>query len=151
MDRVINVNSLAEAMAIISQIEKSLEKPPYEEMLKENSSIVGDRTRKNFLNSESPDGTPWAPLKYRVGMPLILTGLMMTQALSAAASPVISGQTAVINPDEPFYNLFHLFGTRNMPARPWIGVSEETVDEMADADVGILCDFLFSNLGKNAA
>lgn len=106
---------------------------PHTAILEEACGIVGDRTRNNFIRGEAPDGTKWAARKDNKGHPLlILSGLLMTQALSACASPRISGHNALISVPEPDYGIFHITGTKNMPARPWLGVSDEDVQEMAD-------------------
>lgn len=89
--------------------------------------------RNNFTGGHDPDGTPWKPLKWRSGRPLILTGLLMNSAYLAAQHVELRNGTEICaTMQQPFYWPFHEFGTRNIPARPFFGASKETVRDLAD-------------------
>lgn len=74
----------------------------------------------------------WAPIKYRDGKILYLSGEMYRQAL-AAVSAGLRGRTrdrAEFLMLDPFYAETHQFGDpgRNIVARPFFGVSPETTE-----------------------
>lgn len=89
--------------------------------------------RRNFAGGHDPDGVPWKPLKWRVGRPLILTGLLMNSAYQAAQAVQLRNGTEIMaSLSQPFYWLFHEYGTSRIPARPFFGPSAETVQGLAD-------------------
>ena len=88
--------------------------------------------RRNFGESCDPDGNAWAPLKYRVGKPLILTGLMMNSAYLAAQNVRLQGQQIFAELAGPMYWMFHEYGTAKIPARPFFGPRADTVQGLAD-------------------
>lgn len=89
--------------------------------------------RRNFANGHDPDGNPWAPLKWRVGKPLILTGLLMNSAyLAAQHAQLRNGTEIMATLSQPSYWMFHEYGTSRIPARPFFGPSAETVQGLAD-------------------
>ena len=79
-----------------------------------------------FTNSHSPAGEPWAPIHHRIGKPLIKTGLLFSAALTAIYNGVTTRNSLTITVDQPFYGVFHQFGTARIKARPWLGITEKT-------------------------
>lgn len=77
-----------------------------------------------FDTSTAPDGTPWRPLKYREGRPLLLTHRLKSEAQYAAKEMQITPRGLIIEQSQPFYYKFHQLGTRTIPARPWLGLSD---------------------------
>lgn len=110
------------------------------------SKQISEDTANNYLESRSPDGVPWLPLKWRIGMPLILTGMMMEKSVLACRHPAITGGGGqfdmLITLDTPFYFPYHQFGTYRIPQREFFGIRPETeasFDQMLeDAIVGEL-------------
>src|ERR1035438_7964586 len=135
----LRANSISDAIGIIEGIQRRAVKPPMQKTLRNAAEYVRLRTLANFMNSEDPDGNPWAPLKYRKGRILVKTGLLFTQAVAAGSSPVISDDSLLISVPEPTYGIFHLTGTRNMPARPWLGLNEKMVEEIGDGAAKSAC------------
>ena len=89
--------------------------------------------RRNFAEAHDPDGNPWAPLRWRIGRPLILTGLLMNSAYLAAQTVQLRNGTEIMATlAQPPYWKFHEYGTRRIPARPFFGPSADTVQELAD-------------------
>lgn len=89
--------------------------------------------RNNFASGSDPDGNPWAPLKWRTGKPLILTGLLMNSAYLAAQQVQLRNGTEIMATlAQPSYWMFHEYGTRKIPARPFFGPSADTVQGLAD-------------------
>lgn len=89
-----------------------------------------------FEREQSPEGEAWKPLDedYRVrrfeqgytGNKLHRTGMLI------ASVGVDYGDTfAVIGAGEP-YGQYHQLGTKKMPARPFIGLGQDGVDEIVD-------------------
>jgi phage gpG-like protein len=83
-----------------------------------------------FDTSTAPDGTPWRPLKYRTGKPLVLTWRLRSEAQRAAKDMEITGRGLLITQSEPYYYRYQLFGTSKIPARPWLGISEVALHEI---------------------
>lgn len=145
----IECKTLAEAVQALERIVARLRNAPTRPILEMCGRMVHVRTLKNFLDSEAPDGTPWAPVRWRPGWrpgltykPLIRTGLLMTSAAKATASPSFWGDSTIaglnIDASVPWYGERHLTGEGNMPARPWLGVSEPMVDEMNDRSADMM-------------
>ena len=89
--------------------------------------------KRNFGEAQSPDGRRWAPLKYRSGMPLILTGTLLRAAVDAMRTAKFDGRAVIIGMSgTPKYWGVHQYGWRRVPARPYFGARAETVAELAD-------------------
>lgn len=81
-----------------------------------------------FDQSRSPEGVPWAPLKARASLPLILTGKLRKASIRAAEAAVISGgrMAAKLASSAVRYGRFHQQGTKTIPKRRFFGYSKET-------------------------
>lgn len=90
-----------------------------------------------FASGRDPvTGLPWAPLKWRVGQILVLTGYLRQKVREAADGPVpIAGGVKLTFPVDPFYGVFHQLGTRRVPQRRFFGSSPKTYDEARAAVV----------------
>lgn len=89
--------------------------------------------QKNFQESRSSAGVAWAPLKWRSGRALILTGVLMHAAVAFAAQSVTrvpGGVQIAFQMSEPSYWSYHQSGTAKIPARPFLGPRGETVAEL---------------------
>lgn len=79
-----------------------------------------DLVREGFDRSRAPSGQPWRPLarsrpRGRPGRrPLVDTGTLRAWASHAMV------QGAAATWDAPLYGAFHQFGTRTIPARPFL-------------------------------
>jgi phage gpG-like protein len=92
-----------------------------------------DDVRRNFQESRGPDLTPWAPLKYRLGKPLILTGALMAAAVGTASRAAWDGAVATMpQMSAPRYWSYHQYGAGRVPARPFYGPRPDTVRELAE-------------------
>lgn len=100
--------------------------------------IIVDAVRQCFVESRSPDGIGWMPLKYRSGKALILTGLLMREALAAAerTSFTKAGGTVMIRSvlDRPHYAMFHQFGAprARIPIREFFGLGMTDVERVVE-------------------
>lgn len=115
--------------------------------------VIGEMLRSStverFDASEGPDGTPWKPSKRALkegGKTLVKTGgsgLMGSIDYEASPDHVVVGSNKV-------YARIHQLGGKtgrghavDMPARPYLGISEEDIDEAR----AILADHLVGMLG----
>lgn len=71
-------------------------------------------------------GTPWAPLKYRPGQILVLTGALRAAALAAVDAARPSGWGVTVTLDNPAYAGVHQNGSKRVPRRRFFGISPET-------------------------
>lgn len=109
-------------------------------VLNEIGSILEDSSRKRFETERAPDGTPWAPLseKYKAWKAKkgLMTGILKARrgdlAVSPKWDPPAADSVTVTAYDRRA--VFHQFGTRRgIPARPFLGVSEEDREDIMDA------------------
>lgn len=110
----------------------------------EMGEVIAEDTQRAFALQQDPETeAKWAPPKSvpmrnpRTGKRrpqpirlLILTGDLITAALNAVKNPNITKKTMTIRIWEPFYAIFHQFGTKTIPARPFIGLSKR-LEELA--------------------
>lgn len=68
-----------------------------------------------FRKSQDPYGTPWRPLKYRQGKPLLDTGRLRAAAVGQPADLTTGAVVRVVIPVE--YASYHQDGTRTIPRR----------------------------------
>lgn|SRR3990167_8048808 len=126
--QVLKARSIPEAMQMIEDICRRAADPPRGKVLRNSAEYVRIRTLQNWLNQEDPEGNPWKPVKRKMPPPILVqTGLMMTQAAAAGSSPKITNNEMLISAPMPKYNIFHL------ESRPWLGVNEKMIDEIAVA------------------
>ena len=145
-DQKVECKSLWDVVKQLVGIKKRIEEAPLRKVMESIANTVHLQTVKGFLDSHDPDGHPWAPIKaesragwkiYLTHKPLIKTGRLFAGAADATAHPTVtvSGGKATLDIDiaakTPWYGKFHLTGTKNMPARVWIGISEETAERMS--------------------
>lgn len=106
-----------------------------------------DDIRDNFLESRSPAGQTWEPLHYRIGMPLILTGDLMTGAVDDMRQGewFPESMTFWASFDSVEYGHYHQRGFGNVAARPFWGFREETVRELEEDLAVDFMDSVFLN------
>jgi phage virion morphogenesis protein len=88
-----------------------------------------DNIRLGFVDSTSPYGEKWLPLKHRVGQPLVDTGRLRDSITYRASNDGVEVGTNVV------YAAIHQFGgmagrkqAAHIPARPYMPVRENSVD-----------------------
>ena len=99
-----------------------------------------------FQQSKDPSGAVWKPLKRKRpkghnqgSRPLIDTGAMQASIVSTGAGHLqeVSDDSAMMG-TEDFKAAFHQYGTSRIPARPFVGISDDMVDlaaEMVAAEI----------------
>jgi phage virion morphogenesis protein len=113
--------------------------PPadYGPLLKRVAVALRADALKNFAGSHDPDGNAWAPLKpstlkgRRKGgkgaKPLIDTGLLRNSVTTVRQGPL----ELLFGTNLP-RGAYHQFGTRTIPARPFLGISPRLADLIAE-------------------
>lgn len=84
-----------------------------------------------FATSSTPAGEKWAPLKWRKGQALVLTGLLYARTMAAVMNPRIVRNAYVFETSDPPYGKFHQHGTRRIPRRRFFGMSASTITYIA--------------------
>ncbi|WP_298079769.1 phage virion morphogenesis protein [uncultured Cardiobacterium sp.] len=84
------------------------------------------RVMLRFENSEAPDGSIWEDLKVRAGKPLMDTGRLYQSVVAHVANDSLQVGTNVS------YAPYHQFGTERIPARPFLGVSDDLLASLQE-------------------
>lgn len=84
------------------------------------------RVMLRFENSEAPDGSIWEDLKVRDGKPLMDTGRLYQSVVAHVANDSLQVGTNVS------YAPYHQFGTQHIPARPFLGVSDDLLASLQE-------------------
>lgn len=141
MSKEITVKELG---GFLNGVVKSLEQPQAEDVLGKWNDVLAGDLAEGFLESRSPDGTPWAPLKtqrpkgHNQGdRPLIDTGDLMRSVVSNGAGHIeIVTQDSTTFGTSVSYAAVQHFGNKpgaknNIPPRPFIGIPEKSLDAAA--------------------
>ena len=111
---------VSDAVSDLRQLARALKDKSY---LKEAGLYMERETKINFARQSAPDGTPWAPLapstlaRKRSGAILRETSALVNSI--AARGPF---QNTVRVGATMEYGVYHQFGTKRMPARPFLGI-----------------------------
>lgn len=122
----VSVKGLDKAVARISLLAN-----PDRSMLMRMLGIkLEQQTVRHFQIGAGPDG-PWAPTQ-RGGQILVNTGRLMGSIQNVVHSDSVSVGTNV------HYGRYHQEGTRRMPARAFLGLSQSDMDEVKQVIVEYL-------------
>lgn len=139
-----------EATRWLDGILSVMDEPRAREPLKRWGQELAGELGTGFLRSESPTGQKWPPLKRRrpkghnQGIrPLIDFGDLMLSVISDSPDHIerITDDSIVFGTSD-FKAAFHQFGTRVIPPRPFLGVS----DEMADRATELLAEHQITSI-----
>ena len=118
---VVSTDGLGEALGTLRLLATKGEK--LEPLLDELGQDEVARVVQRFEQSRSPDGTAWQALKRprpRGGdRPLQDTGVLMGSITAQAPGNILPIGTATD------YAHYHQFGTQHIPARPFLGVTDD--------------------------
>lgn len=118
---VVSTDGLGEALGTLRLLATKGEK--LEPLLDELGQDEVARVVQRFEQSRSPDGTAWQALKRprpRGGdRPLQDTGVLMGSITAQAHGNILQIGTATD------YAHYHQFGTQHIPARPFLGVTDD--------------------------
>lgn len=120
------------------------------------SYLIQNDTRERFRKGEDPDGRKWAPLKKKpripkgrgVDQPLWATGRLVASTGAAAPEHVeeLSRDSLVIGTNLS-YAAYHQYGTRHIPARPFMGIGDDLAKKLEDVLVKFAEDEIVKALG----
>jgi phage gpG-like protein len=132
---------------------ESIEHPHAEPALREWLEGFKQFIAQSFAGSRSPFGEGWAPLKHRRpkghnpnSRPLIDTRALMESVTSDEGILELDGQHLRFGTAIPYAG-FHQHGTKNIPARVFLGVPEDEATRAAD----ILAEHLIQAFSTPAA
>lgn len=147
--------NLEEFSAALARMGRTAAEIDYGPALNAVSVYLAARAKNSFDMGVSPDGAPWLPLKRPRSRrrdkrakggtgqkPLRDTGLLMASVQGRAGvrgSVKVMGRLSVEQGTSLPYAGYHQFGTRHIPARPFLGVTEKDADRigMMVADVAL--------------
>lgn len=84
------------------------------------------RVKLRFENSTAPDGTRWDELTSRDGQPLMDTGV-----LYGSITAQVHGNTLQVGTATDYAH-YHQFGTKHIPARPFLGVTDDLLTSIKE-------------------
>lgn len=139
--------------SIIFDIQQSLSNADYSEDLTPMLNVVADQEKEMFSGQHDSNGNPWAPLKpstiKRKGHSRILfdKGELESSLITVGGPNNIAStdRTSLIYGTSDKKAGFHMDGTDRMPARPPVGLSDETIDKITNT----VADAALRKIGDN--
>ena len=126
----VQVRGVETARRIFDRLEEALDP---EQIAEDSARIILRNTRDRFQDEIDPDGQPWIPsrrVRLRGGKTLLDTGRMFS-----GLELVQSGLAEyTVTTDAP-YATFHQTGTRFMPKRQFLGVSQQDETDITQSIV----------------
>jgi phage virion morphogenesis protein len=108
---------------------------------------LASMSKRNFAGSHEPDGAPWPPLKNpsrrpggRSARPLVDKGILMASVSASGGGGAVRDVTtrSLEFGTNVSYAGFHQYGTRTIPARRFLGITEamaKRIEELIADDV----------------
>jgi len=139
--------TLSELAVRLDGISQGSQGSDYTEPLRSCSTAIKASAKENFAGGHGPDGEAWAPLarprKRTKGMgkakgaekdkPLRDTGLLMASLTAAGPGHVERLTRAeLLQGTNLGYARYHQYGTRHIPARPFLGFNEALQDRIVE-------------------
>lgn len=121
--------SLEQLAVYFDQVAKLLGDYDFGPILEKLRTKLVASVHGNFEGAHDPNGEPWLPLKKSARKPLQRTGSLMLASIEAAWHSIKDESLVIDTNLLPFYWKFHQYGTRRIPARPFVGISHALVDE----------------------
>lgn len=111
-------------------------------LMAEASSIMLLGVQDHFMTETAPDGSPWAPLSPKTLMQKKAPYILRERGdlYQSLEQDFTSEYAMVFTP--MIYAATHQFGRDNIPARPYMGMSDAMADEILDASVEFLAGAL---------
>ena len=103
--------------------------PDASEALTVASSYLFEKTKQRFLAEVDPNGRPWAPHARDYGNPILYRTGKLFNSLYIDQSGRLRHTLSWDKSKAP-YGVYHMSGTRYMPARPFIGISRDDEREI---------------------
>ncbi len=115
------ITGLSATGATLSAANRALTTTPA--LLERIAAMLHHTTLSRFDSQRSPDNTPWQPRASRPAPNFHHPLLNKTGALRASIAVLTHHANAFSLQAKAPYSAFHQFGTPNLPARPFLGVS----------------------------
>lgn len=114
--------------------------PPLQAIAAQLKAALEAQVWDCFTGAHAPDGTPWPARKDPGdGHPLLFrSGDMLASVLAAIAGAVVDETGFHVQHPAVAYAVFHMMGTRYMPARPfvdWDAAGDELAQLVGDAAI----------------
>ena len=144
------LDSIGDIETIFHDMKSKITDADYSETLDAFQPTIAAQEAEMFSSQRDSNGSPWAPLKpstvKRKGHSRILfeSGALMASLVTVGGPGNINAvsERGLLYGTDIEYAIFHQDGTSKMPARPPVGLSEETLtklcDRIADKTVEIL-------------
>lgn len=138
----------SEAAKQCAALAADVEQGPYTEPLGDCLPVIYQSVRDNFTSSATPDDVSWPARKIEGdGHPLLIdTGAMLQAAVGSGSGRVqeVGSFDLAVGVDGSVipYAATHNFGSKNMPSREYMGISEEHEDECER----IIADFVMQEI-----
>ena len=117
-----------------------------EPALRECKLIAEEAMLGNFMEGRRADGTPWPPRKRNYPHPILIkTAHLMHSVVSESEPGHVEnvGAREMYTGTNVFYAGFHQFGTKNLPARPFVEVPDHAVDAMEETVANFIINTIF--------
>ena len=134
------IDSLEQMESVFHDIGAALEKADYSDVLKQSQHDLAEQHAEMFAGQYDSNRNAWAPLAAstikRKGHDRILveTGALRDSLVTIGGPGNVheAMQRGMVFGTDVEYALFHQTGTSRMPARPPVGMAEETLDKLAN-------------------
>lgn len=127
--------TVEEFVGHMDDVAESIEQMQFAPMLEEIVPIIQEGQTDNFAMSRAADGTPWSPHKNPKAMnPLLILTSALVQSVGGQSgdSIVRVTDTSLEVGTKDKKAAFHEYGTVHMDARPFIDVTEDTLQACED-------------------
>lgn len=126
--------------------------------LKQCAFLLSAALKEGFVQSRAPDGSSWAPLKRprrkgtknkgkgsrrrssTTNQPLWDTGRLVASMGAGSDHREQVTRDVLVFGTNVSYGVFHQFGTRTIPARPFLGFSDDTIARIEDVLVTFIAE-----------
>ena len=133
-------DSIEQVGGVLLDTEMRAQNVNYAEELEAFLPVIAAGEAMAFASQSTPDGSPWAPLApstvAKKGHSRILfeSGALEASLVNVGGPGNINATACrgLLFGTDVEYAIFHQQGTARMPARPAVGMSEETVDKLAE-------------------
>lgn len=120
-----------QAVHALGETLKILEQPDLTKALEQVRLDLGKQQEHSFASKTDPDGEAWTPPKRDYGNPLLVrTGLMYLSVGDQVDGATIDKTVLALPEDDslPEYTKYQDRGTDLIPARPFLGFGQATLD-----------------------
>lgn len=141
----------------VGDIRELVDSLDFSQMLKDYRYDIAEEKDAMFTNQSTVFGQSWEPLaestilRKGYNVALVDTGDLRRSLVDVGGEKNVSlvGSHSLIYGTDVEYAIFHVTGTDRMPARDITGVSEESVDNLAERIAGVTSKALGDELAES--